>query len=108
MTTTISLPAGFADLEQFTVWCKPTEAERNKQRRASEFSDIQALYDAVLPRLDQIFEFLTTYSLDDMPADVRALLELTLALAEVAPAVEWYGQPTVTDGFDPERFVIYQ
>jgi len=31
-------------------------------------------------------------------------LYLTLSLAEIAPAVEWYDQPTVIDGFDRRRY----
>jgi hypothetical protein len=32
-------------------------------------------------------------------------MNLALALAEVAPAIEFYKQPAVIDGYDPTRFV---
>ena len=41
---------------------------------------------------------------DEMPEDARNLFYLTLSLAEVAPAVELFRQPTVIDGYDVKRF----
>jgi hypothetical protein len=34
-----------------------------------------------------------------MNAANRNLLNLCLSIAEIAPAVEWYGQPQVIDGY---------
>jgi hypothetical protein len=68
-------------------------------------AEIQTLYDALLPRMDEIIGYLNQQPLNDMPADAKRLFHLSLSLAEIAPAVEFYKQPEVVDGFPPERFV---
>lgn len=100
-----SLPGEFKDLEPFAGWALPTERERNHKRLTSEMSEIQSLYDTLLPRMEAIMEYLNKFPFDGMPEDARRLLDLTLSLAEVAPAVEFYQQPGVIDGFPAERFV---
>ena len=99
------LPNEFKDLEPFAGWALPTERERNHKRLNSEMSEIQSLYDTVLPRMEAIMGYLNKFPIDSMPEDMQRLLNLTLSLAEVAPAVEFYQQPRVIDGFPAERFV---
>lgn len=101
-----TLPQGFQDLEGFVAaWSRASERERNRQRLSSSMPEIQALYDALLPRMDAIIGFLNTQPLNDMSEEARRLFHLSLSLAEIAPAVEFYKQPEVIDGFPPERFV---
>jgi hypothetical protein len=102
------LPAPFAELEPVAAWALATEGQRARKRRDSTMAEIRALYDAVLPRMDAIIEYLNQFPLDNMPDDAQRLLYLTLSLAEVAPAVELFNQPLVTDGYDPERFIPAQ
>ena len=99
------LPKDFADLEPFIEWALPTERERNQKRLNSEMAEIQSLYDSVLPRMEAIMEYLNGFEIDNLPAEAELLLNITLSLAEVAPAVEFYQQPRVIDGFPAERFV---
>lgn len=100
------LPEPFHDLEKFAApWALQTERERNRKRLSSTMAEIQGFYDAMLPRMDDIMEYLNQYPLDQLPAEVRHLLYLTLALAEVTPAVEQYKTPGVIDGFPTERLV---
>ena len=99
------LPEPFGDLRPFVGWTLPTETERNHKRLTSDISEIQALYDAVLPRMEAIIEFLNAFPLENMPADAQRLMNMTLSLAEIAPAVEFYKQPGVIDGFPAARFV---
>ena len=96
-SATSLLPEQFADLEKFAHdWGVPTEAERTNCRLRSSYSDTKAFHDAVLPRLDAIFEYLNGFSLDALPDNARRLLNLTFALAEVAPAIHFYkGEPPV-------------
>lgn len=108
MTGSAQLPEGFEDLERFVELALPTERERNARRLVGPYEQLKELYDQVLPRLDAIFEFLSRYAIDKMPEDAARLSNLALMLAEVAPAVEFYQQPGVIDGFDPARFVIHQ
>lgn len=100
-----ALPAAFRDLEQWTAWSLETEQERSDKRQASSIDELKALYDAVLPRAEEALSYLEQFPLDAMPADARRLFLLTLSLAEVAPAVELFGQPAVVDGYDTTRVV---
>ena len=98
------LPPSFADLEPFVDWALPTERERNRQRLSSSMDELRAFHRAMLPRMPAIIEHLNDYDLEAMPADVQSLHYMTLSLAEIAPAVDWFHQPGVTGGYDTERF----
>jgi len=99
------LPEQFRDLEQWMAWSLETEGERSDHRQASAMEDITAFYEAMLARMDEVLPYLEQFSLEDLPDDARRLFYLTLSLAEVAPAVEQFGQPSVVDGYDIKRFV---
>lgn len=101
-----SLPEPFADLEGLAAdWSLATQREREQKRLASTAEELEAVYDALLPRLDQILEYLNAYRLDALPADAQRLFFLTLSFAEIAPFVECYcGEPRVPDSFDESRF----
>lgn len=101
-------PASFADLEPLAAWALATEGQRARKRRNSTMVEIRAFYDAIVPRMDAILDYLNQLPLDTMPDDAQRLLHLTLSLAEVATAVELFNQPLVTDGYDPERFIPAQ
>src|SRR5713226_2170062 len=84
MNTQLPLPSGFSDLERFADWMLPTSVERNRKRLASSMDEISALYNALLPRLEEILAYLDQFSLEEMPQDALRLLFLTLSLAEVS------------------------
>ncbi len=100
------LPEEFADLERFIDWSLPTERERNARRLASSIEEIKELYQAMVPRTEAILEYLDRFELGKLPEREQRLLNLTLALAEVANAVELYKNPAVIDGFDPKRLIL--
>lgn len=97
------LPAQFHDLEPWLVWSLATEQERSTKRQASTMDDIKAFYHAMLARMEEVLPYLDQFSLDALPEDATRLFFLTLSLAEVAPAVEQFGQPNVIDGYDIKR-----
>ena len=99
------LPEQFKDLEQWMAWSLETEAERSDHRQASAMEDITAFYEAMLARMEEVLSYLEQFSLEELSDDARHLFYLTLSLAEVAPAVEQFGQPSVVDGYDIKRFV---
>ena len=99
-------PPEFRDLERFSEWCLETEPERSAKRQASTFEELQAFYDAVLPRTEEILTYLDKYPFKEIPAELRPLLQLTWALAEVAPAIEAFGQVQVVDGYDIGRIAM--
>jgi hypothetical protein len=99
------LPEPFADLALYLSWSLPTERERSAKRQASTMAEITAFYQAMLPRMEEVLSYLAQYPPDHTPQDVQRLFYLALALAEVAPAVENFGQPSVVDGYDVARFI---
>jgi hypothetical protein len=100
------LPNDFSDLERFAGWALPASTERNRMRRATPMAEINAFYNAMLPRLKEILAYLDQFSLQEMPRDAQRLLYLSLALAEITIAVELFHEPKVTGGCDPECFVV--
>jgi hypothetical protein len=104
LKTEISLPDGFEALEPFVAdWVLPDASARMAKRQASRIEDIRTFYEAMLPRGEEALAYLRQFELGALPDDAERLLKLMLALAEVAPAVEWYNDPRVYDGFPIER-----
>ena len=99
------LPESFRDLEPFIAWALATESERMSKRQTSGMVEIQEFYDAICPRMSEVIAYLNDFALDAMPHAATQLMYLTLSLAEIAPAVENFGQPREPDTFDPFRFV---
>lgn len=100
------LPDRFRDLELLAhTWVLPTEAERHARRLASSITELRALYDALMPRIDEMLAYLSEFQLENLTPEGRNLLHLACSLAEIGPAVELYGQPEVPDGYDSRRFI---
>ena len=100
------LPKQFHGLEQWLAWSLATEQERSDRRQASTMDDIKAFYDAMLARMEEVLPYLDQFSVDALPEDATRLFYLMLSLAEVAPAVEQFGQPSVIDGYEVKRIVM--
>ncbi len=107
-----ALPKPFTDLEPLVqAWSLKTERERNGKRLSSTMEQIRAFYDALVPRAQSVLEYLKDYPCSDTPGGAsalpdteRRLVNLMLMLAEVAPAVETFGEPSVIGGFESARF----
>jgi hypothetical protein len=100
-----TLPPQFAVLQPYVaLWALATETERNTQRHTVGMNAIRAFADAILPEVEPIVAYLNGYSIDALPDDAKALMQMLLSLAEVAPAIEFYKQPEVIDGYEPRRF----
>ena len=99
------LPREFADLEPYVDWALPSEAERCRKRAVSDMAELRSFYEAMLPRMEAVMGYLNTFALSELSVEAERLMNMTLSLAEIGPAVEFYGQPTVIDGFPVERFV---
>lgn len=100
------LPDEFADLERFIEWSLATERERNAKRLASSMEEITNFYETMVPRTEGILEYLDRFELGKLPEREQRLLNLTLALAEIANAVEMFKNPAVIDGFDSKRLFL--
>src|SRR5262245_30155491 len=101
------LPSQFADLEPLaTAWSLATQYERERKRAASTPAELYALYNTLLPHMQQVLNYLDQFPLDAMPQEARRLLYLTFSLAEVAPYVECYGgESRVPNSFEETRMV---
>ncbi|HJY79999.1 MAG TPA: hypothetical protein VKK81_02800, partial [Candidatus Binatia bacterium] len=93
------LPQPFHDLEPYLEWSLPTERERSAKRQGSTMAEITAFYEVMLARMEEILPYLAQFPPEHSPRDVQRLFFLTLSLAEVAPAVENFGQPSVVEGY---------
>lgn len=103
------LPDGFAELERWVDdWVLADSRARSAKRQATPYLDIRAFYDALLPHAPRALAILAERRLGELTAAEEALLKLMLSLAEVGPAVEWYGQPEVIDGFPAARFALVE
>ncbi|HXY27690.1 MAG TPA: hypothetical protein VEH82_05370 [Acidimicrobiales bacterium] len=92
------LPSEFSDLEPFAAtWCLATEDERYQQRLASTMDEMQAFYDAVVPRADAAMTYCDQFPLDDLPDEARNLLHLLFSMVMVSFPVEAFGQPHIPD-----------
>jgi hypothetical protein len=91
------LPAAFADLEPYAQWSLPTESERSAMRLSSSMDELQAFYDAALPRLDAAVAYLDEFPLDALPDDASRLIWMYYSLMTVSFPVEVWRQQRVPD-----------
>ena len=104
--TTSTFPAEFADLEPFSAWVFDTWRERYEYRLNSNMVEMQAFYDAMMPRLADLLEYCNRYELDALPADVRNLVLLALAFGEVSFTVDAWHQPRVPDTGSADMMMV--
>ena len=102
------LPDQFASLQPFVDagWAQPERRDRTEKRLQSSFADLNAVYEAVGPRLQEILDFLDKHPLAQLSDDQARLLQLAFAVADLRNAVENFGQPDVVDGWDTRRFIL--
>jgi hypothetical protein len=91
------LPADFADLQPYLAWALPTEAERYARRMATSMAQMQAFYDAALPRLEDAMAYCGDTPLDELSDEARTLVHLMQSLVLVSFPVEVWKQPRVPD-----------
>ncbi len=92
------LPPEFSYLEPFVEkWCLEIEAERYAARLSSTMDEIQAFYDALLPRAEEAITYLEKFPLDDLPDDANRLLQLLYSLIMVSYPAEIWRQPGMPD-----------
>jgi len=73
------------------------------KRQSSTIEEIVRFYEIALPLGESVLAYLRQFQLGSLEPEAERLLKLMLALAEVAPAVEWYDGPQVSDGFPVSR-----
>jgi len=92
------LPPEFSDLERFAKdWCLASEPERYAKRLASTMDEMQAFYDALFPRAQEVIAYLEKFPLHELPDDAGRLLHLLYSLIMVSFPVEIWRQPYLPD-----------
>ena len=99
------LPAPFQELVPFANWALQPERARTELRLTSTMEEIQAFYDAMMQRIDEILDYLECHYAADMPASVHRLFLMSLSLVEVVTLVEINKRREVNDACDPLRFI---
>ncbi|MEM7543884.1 MAG: hypothetical protein AAF384_20195 [Pseudomonadota bacterium] len=103
------VPEEFSALEPFIdEWVLADSTARAEKRRTSAYEDIKAFYDIALALAPTALAYLSQFQLGDLDEAQENLLKLLLALAEIGPAVEWFGQNAVVDGFPEHRFALVE
>ena len=101
------LPAEFEELERFCPeWLIDSEQDRYTFRVNRTIEELDAFYEAVFPRLDDIADYIDRYTLDAMSQEAVHLLRLGQMVMEVSPAVIVYRQPDVPNATPFERFRV--
>ena len=100
------LPEQFSDLQPFAEWAQPDLRSRWNKRLGSTIEELQALYNALLPRMDAIGTYLDRFPLDKLPEKERNLINLGAAFMEAAIAVELFDTPDEPDVLPSERMEV--
>ncbi len=100
-----TLPADFRDLEAFSEWALEQRADRFHKRVSSSIEKITAFYDAMVPRLDKVVNYLNSKPLASLEQSDKQLLAMTLSLVEVSRCVELWKAPDI-DAFAAHRLVF--
>ncbi len=102
-----SLPDGFADLSAFADrWAAPDAPARDELRSVTTPAERQAFYNAIGPRLDEVLD-----RLDQTPLELHSkaeitLMQMALAYAHVAQAVEVQGPDEVRHALSRKHLPI--
>jgi hypothetical protein len=106
--TTIALPKGFEALAPYALtWGKlNSQEDRYLLRQQTSMEELKAFYDAAAPRLEEIFDHLDKFPMDDLPEAEALLYRTTLGLTETAMAIEVFNQPTVPYAPFPHKMAI--
>ena len=103
------LPKGFKPLEPWVAdWVLEDSRARYEKRITTSPADIRTFYEAVLPHAPAALALLAQRQLGALNEAEERLLKLLLSLAEMGPAVEWYGTGEFPDSFDGRRFRLIE
>lgn len=88
----VNLPEGFAALEPFVAqWAAPDMIERERRRGGAGKAELQSFHAAAGPLAAAALDRLAGKPLADLDGAERRLLDLVLAYAHVALAIEVQG-----------------
>ena len=87
--TNKTLPPAFAELAPHVArWALDNERDRYHCLHTSTLADLRVFYDAMLPRLAEILDYLNQYSLSALPDHARTLFDLAMTFSETAHPID--------------------
>lgn len=90
----------FSELSPFLAeWGLPHSAERVARRAGGSMKEIRSFHEAMLPRLEEVINYLNNFAVADIPTDDMALAYATLAMCEIDNPVRW-GEVNLSSGYD--------
>jgi hypothetical protein len=106
MTTERPLPSRFADLAPFVAaWALPNERARFEKLHAVMLDELRPFYEAMLPRMDEVLDYLDQYKVGQMPDDAHTLFELAMTFAETAHPLDLkWSDVDFDDAYPWQRF----
>lgn len=105
--STALLPPAFVHLEAFAKdWAIGDEAARNAKRLASTMPELRSFYDALLPQVEAMVDYLRPMPLGGMADPDQRLLNMAMTFMEIAPSIEIFYAVDVPGGFEADRFKI--
>ena len=91
-------PAQFADLETIAApWAIASANARYAKRLNSSMDQMQAFYDAVFPRAQEILAYCNGFDINRPPEQVTSLMNVLYSLIAVSFAVDVWKQSRVPD-----------
>ena len=86
----------FTELQPFIAqWGLASAHDRLHKRMSANMDDLRAFHSAMVPRLEEIIEFLNQFPVDDIPAEHQPLAHAALSVCEVDDAVQIWNAPTL-------------
>jgi hypothetical protein len=84
-----TLPPAFAELTpHVALWALATERERYYRLHTGTLAELRVFYDAMLPRIGEILDYLNQYSLSALPDHARTLFDLAMTFSETAHPID--------------------
>lgn len=99
------LPERFETLEPYLGWALTTEKERTEKRLTCSMEELNAYYNVMLPRLEDVIHYIDENPFDALSEDRRLLINMALSVVEMCCLVERYKRLDRVVAMDPSRFV---
>ena len=95
----------FSNLDQYVAsWGLPTVEERIVKRTTSTLEEMQKFYDAMVPGLEKIVNFLNQFPVEEIPAEYLPLKYTVLSMLQVDRPVNKWKKAVLDDARDPRLF----
>lgn len=90
----------FSELSRFvSEWGLANSSERVARRANSSMAQIDSFHEAMLPRLEEVIDYLNTFAIGDIPDEDMPLAYAALAMCEIDNPVRWK-EVNLSSGYD--------